>query len=244
MYPLRIITDFDGPIMDVSERYYQVYQFCLTQIKQDEQPVTMLSKSEFWQCKRSQVPERQIGQQSGLDEAQAKEFARLRRDTVHTLPYLVHDIPVPGAVDTLHYIKRLGIDLAVMTMRRVRELDEALERCDLGHFFPEDRRYCLSNDYVKTADVKDKPLLMQRAIAELPPASDMWMVGDTEADIVAAKTHGVKSVAVLSGIRNRDRLSQHNPDYIVDNLAEAVKLILAQTTCSPDALHFREVVCH
>jgi len=28
---LRLITDFDGPIMDVSERYYQVYQYCLQQ---------------------------------------------------------------------------------------------------------------------------------------------------------------------------------------------------------------------
>jgi len=27
---LRLITDFDGPIIDVSERYYNVYKFCWT----------------------------------------------------------------------------------------------------------------------------------------------------------------------------------------------------------------------
>jgi phosphoglycolate phosphatase-like HAD superfamily hydrolase len=33
---------------------------------------------------------------------------------------------------------------------------------------------------------------MERALRELPPTSDVWMVGDTEADMIAAKTHGVK----------------------------------------------------
>jgi len=62
---LRLITDFDGPIMDVSERYYQVYQYCLKQVQEPGQAVTQLSKSEFWQLKRAQVPERQIGLMSG-----------------------------------------------------------------------------------------------------------------------------------------------------------------------------------
>jgi len=55
---LRIFTDFDGPIMDVSERYYQVYQYCLKEAKESEQPVTRLSKAEFWRLKRAQVPAR------------------------------------------------------------------------------------------------------------------------------------------------------------------------------------------
>lgn len=222
---LRLITDFDGPIMDVSERYYRVYQFCLEQTRRADQSVRQLSKEEFWRLKRSQVPERQIGQISGLDEEQALVFARLRKQTVHTLPYLIHDTPVSNAVQTLERIHELGFDLAVMTMRRVSELDEALKRCHLGRFFHPERRYCLSDDYVKTADVKDKPLLMQRALAELP-AAETWMVGDTEADIAAAKTHGIKVIAVLCGIRDRTQLSQHQPDWIVDNLSAAVDLIL------------------
>ncbi len=36
------------------------------------------------------------GEMSGLDEDQARKFAHLRRQTVHTLPYLVHDRPVVG----------------------------------------------------------------------------------------------------------------------------------------------------
>lgn len=225
---LRLITDFDGPIMDVSERYYQVYQYCLQQIQHPNQPVQPMSKAEFWECKRSRVPEPKIGISSGLDEDQAQAFAQLRRQTVHTQPYLVYDQPVPGAIDTLERLQQAGVELVVMTMRRVRELDDAFSRYDLGRFFSSDRRYCLTNDYIKTGDTKDKPLLMERALLELPPASDVWMVGDTEADMIAAKTHQIKAIGVLSGIRNKTQLSLYQPDLILNNLSEAADFLLNQ----------------
>jgi phosphoglycolate phosphatase-like HAD superfamily hydrolase len=226
---LRIITDFDGPIMDVSERYYQTYLFCLNQVVSPGQDTTTLSKDEFWRLKRSQVPERQIGQLSGLNDTQSLEFARIRRKTVHTQPYLVYDVPVPGAIATLERLHQSNLELVTMTMRRVDELDNALTRYDLGKFFAPDRRYCLSNDYSKTNDIADKTQLMTQALLELPPA-DTWMVGDTEADILSAKANGIPVIGVLSGIRDRTQLQQHEPDWIVDHLAAAVEVILSQSS--------------
>lgn len=223
---LRLITDFDGPIIDVSERYYRVYQFCLEKTRRPSQVVQELPKAEFWQLKRSRVPEKQIALNSGLDEAQAQEFVQLRRQNVHTEPYFNYDTLLPGAVDALLKIQQAGIDLAVMTMRRVRELDYAFKKYDLGRFFPENRCYCLSNDYIKTRDIEDKPLLMARALKELPPATDTWMVGDTEADITAAKNYGIKVMAVESGIRDRTQLELYHPDLIVKDLDAAVDLVL------------------
>lgn len=230
---LRIITDFDGPIMDVSERYYRVYQFCLDHVRAADQPIHPLTKAEFWRLKRSQVPEREIGQKSGLDPEQAKVFARLRRQTVHTLPYLIYDAPVPGAVAALERIQQAGIELATMTMRRTRELNAALTQYDLGRFFHPDRRYCLSDDHTKTNDVDDKTWLMGKALTELPPAKATWMIGDTEADVLSAKAHGIPVIAVLSGIRSRDRLQQHQPDAIVANLNEAVDRVQQESARVP-----------
>lgn len=223
---LRLISDFDGPIMDVSERYYQVYQDCLQKTAYKGQIIGELSKAEFWQLKRDQVSEKRIGEMSGLDEDQARKFAHLRRQTVHTLPYLVHDRPVVGSLETLQKIQELKIDLVVMTMRRVSELDHAFNRHDIGRFFAANRRYCLNNNYTKTNDVRDKTLLMAKAAKELPAAADTWMVGDTEADIAAAKSQNIKVIGVLSGIRSRSRLESYEPDYIVNNLGEAVDVIL------------------
>ena len=225
---LRLITDFDGPVMNVSERYYRVYRFCLESVSDRRQKINQLSKESFWGLKRSQMPEVEIGQRSGLSPAQSREFAQLRKDTVHQMEQLVHDEPVPGAIASLERAQAMGVNLVVMTMRRVRELDYALERYDLGRFFPENRRYCLGNDYVKTGDSKDKPKLMAAALKELPPASQTWMVGDTEADISAARFGKVPAVGVLSGIRDRDRLEFFGPDAIVDNLGAALDLIESQ----------------
>ncbi len=225
---LRIITDFDGPIIDVSERYYRVYEYCLQKIRRPEQQVRELSKAEFWQMKRSRVPEKQIGVMSGLDEAQAQEFSQLRKQTIHTQPYFEYDTLAPGVVETLSKVQSAGIDLVVMTMRRERELDYAFKKYDLGRFFPENRCYCLSNDYIKTRDTDDKPLLMARAIGELPPAIDTWMVGDTEADIISAKKQGIKVIAVECGIRDRAQQELYHPDLIVKDFSSAVNSLLEQ----------------
>lgn len=223
---IRIITDFDGPISDVSERYYQVYLLSLEKNRHQTQQVRVLSKEEFWKLKRSRVPEKQIGIISGLEEKQAENFALLRKQTVHTQPFFDYDVLATGAVQALLKTKKAGFDLAVMTMRRERELEYALQKFDLYQFFPENRRYCLSNDYVKTRDVDDKPLLMERALQELPPVEQTWMIGDTEADITAAKKHHVKSIGVECGIRDRTQLESCHPDIIVNNLIEAVDLIV------------------
>jgi phosphoglycolate phosphatase-like HAD superfamily hydrolase len=147
---------------------------------------------------------------------------------VHTEPYFEYDSLIPGAIEALLKVQQAGVDLAVMTMRRVRELDYAFKKYNLERFFPENRCYCLSNDYVKTRDIEDKPLLMARALAELPPATNTWMVGDTEADITAAKKHGIQVMAVESGIRDRTQLELYHPDLIVQDLSSAVNLILKE----------------
>lgn len=222
---LRLITDFDGPIMDVSDRYYHVYTLCLATYQRPDQFIKKLPKAEFWRLKRAQVPEWQIGRLSGLDPEQARAFAAMRARIVHDVAYLAYDRLIPGAVATLEACQRAGFDLVVMTMRRDRELAAPLKRHRLDRFFAPTHRYCIDDHYLKTDDVHDKPLLMARALAELPPATDTWMVGDTEADIAAAQAHGVKIIAVLSGIRDRPHLAQHQPDYIVNNLQEAFELI-------------------
>ncbi|MEM7725348.1 MAG: HAD family hydrolase [Cyanobacteria bacterium P01_A01_bin.45] len=225
---LRIITDFDGPIIDVSPRYYRVYQICLEKHRRPQQQIKKLSLDQFWLQKRQHIPEIEIGIASGLDEIQAKAFAKLRKEIVHTHPYFQLDTLKPGVIDTLLKIQKAGFDLAVMTMRRHSELEYALETHNLGKFFPENRRFCLSDDYVKTRDVEDKPLLMRNSLSTLPTAQDTWMIGDTEADIAAAKKHNIKVIGIECGIRDRNQLEMYSPDFIVQDFNQAVDFIISK----------------
>jgi phosphoglycolate phosphatase-like HAD superfamily hydrolase len=222
---MRIITDFDGPIMDLADRYYHVYQLCLAQVREPDQSIKILTKAEFWTYKRAKISEQQVGIESGLTAAQAEIFKQIRARTAHQLQYLALDRVIPGAIAALEQIQASGVELIVMTLRRTCELNVAFEQYNLDRFFSIDRRYCLADDYQKQGDIKDKTQLMAQALSELKPEPNTWMIGDTETDIIAAQTHGINVVGVLSGIRNLDRLEQYQPDKIVDNLADAVNFI-------------------
>jgi phosphoglycolate phosphatase-like HAD superfamily hydrolase len=222
---MRIITDFDGPIMDLSDRYYHVYQLCLAQVREPNQSIKILTKAEFWTYKRAKVSEQQVGIASGLTAAQAETFKQIRDRTAHQLEYLPLDRVIPGAIPALEQIQTSGAELIVMTLRRTCELNVAFEQYNLDRFFPLDRRYCLSDDYQKQGDIKDKTQLMAQALIELKPEPNTWMIGDTETDIIAAQTHGIRVIGVLSGIRDLDRLEQYRPDRIVTDLAAAVAFI-------------------
>jgi phosphoglycolate phosphatase-like HAD superfamily hydrolase len=222
---LRLITDFDGPLMDVSGRYYHVYQVCLEKIGGNRGGIRQLSKSEFWQLKRNRVPEAEIGRISGLEEQEAQSFAKMRLETVHDLCYFQYDTIIPNSLDALLKAQKMGMDLVLMTMRRHKELERAFQKHSLDRFFAPERRYYLADDFIKTTDVQDKPLLMDKAQKELSPLQHTWMVGDTEADIAAAKKHNIPVIGVLSGIRSQEQLEKYQPDHIVENLSLAVDLI-------------------
>lgn len=67
---------------------------------------------------------------------------------------------------------------------------------------------------------------MQRAQANLPTVEKQWMIGDTEADIIAAQSFAVPAIAVLSGIRNQAQLEKYKPQQIFPNLITSVAAIL------------------
>ena len=55
-----------------------------------------------------------------------------------------------------------------------------------------------------------------------------WMIGDTTSDMLAARTAGVRSILVRTGEAGRDGKYQVTPDHVVDDLASAADLILAE----------------
>lgn len=228
MISKRLFTDFDGPIMDVSARYFKVYQDCLERIRLPQQKITSLTKTQFWQMKRSQIPETEIARQSGLiEKGQAQEFAELRRAIIHTAPYFVYDRLIENAIAALEIAENAGIELAVITMRRQRELEPVLRYYQLNRFFPLERRFYLQNEYQKTGDTLDKPLLMAKAIAILPYVEKQWIVGDTEADILAGKRFRLQTIGILSGIRDEYQLRLQNPDQILPDLKTAICQIIS-----------------
>ncbi|SMH41659.1 MULTISPECIES: HAD family hydrolase [Cyanophyceae] len=226
---VRLISDFDGVVVDLSERYYRVYRWRLTQVVEPEQTLSPLTKEEFWALKRQKTSQTDIGLRSGLREDQLPEFKRLRDGHVHRLENMVHDRLIEGSLEALTAAQSWGWEVMTVTMRRYSELDKILQLHPvLQDIFPGDRRFCLPDSTDRNQDFYQKPLLMGESLARLRPKVTTWMVGDTEADIHSAQSHNIPVIAVLSGIRDRQLLAAHNPDFIVENLWEAVQLIREQ----------------
>ena len=123
---MRLILDFDGVIADLSERYYRVYRWSLTQIATPDQNIAPLSKSDFWQLERIKTPRPEIAIKSGLTESQTAKYMQLRKDNAHALENMVHDQIIEGSLQALQIAKDLGWEIMTVTMRRQRELAEVI----------------------------------------------------------------------------------------------------------------------
>jgi phosphoglycolate phosphatase len=64
-------------------------------------------------------------------------------------------------------------------------------------------------------------------LKEISP-SNIWVIGDTPADIICARAIGAKVMAVCTGVDEAELLATHMPDSLVDDLAnlEEVSSIL------------------
>ncbi len=213
--PMTLFFDLDGPILDVSRRYYRLHSELVLQL--GGMP---MDEANYWERKRDREP---LSALLALDlkpipGESAQTYRQLWREKIEWPASLAADTVVPGAREQLAALQTTH-HLVLVTLRQCREnLEAQLERLQLGPFF-------------------------EAVISAAPPAEEAWkvkqelirssswmngsgcIVGDTEVDIRAGKALGLITVAVLSGIRNRRCLALEKPDFLVEGLRELPRLV-------------------
>jgi len=69
---------------------------------------------------------------------------------------------------------------------------------------------------------------MKRAeahVGEAVPAGDIFVIGDTQRDILHAKEAGVRTVAVATGRTTEEELARHEPDHLFRDLSSTQKVL-------------------
>ena len=133
--------------------------------------------------------------------------------------YLALDASEPsplfdGAMKVLQSLKEQGHQLAVATGKSRRGLDRILSHMQLQEFFDSSR--CA--DETRS---KPHPQMLQEILAETStPEAEAMMIGDTDFDILMAKSTGIEAVAVTYGAHSLDRLNKSNPDRMINQLSE------------------------
>jgi histidinol-phosphate phosphatase family protein len=71
--------------------------------------------------------------------------------------------------------------------------------------------------------------MIQKAVADLNiDLAQSWLIGDTTTDLQTAKNAGLRSILVRTGSGGKDGKHAAPPDFIAENLAEAVQMLFGR----------------
>ncbi len=119
-----------------------------------------------------------------------------------------------GVHDTLAALERHGMLLAVATGKSRRGLDRELRLHGLDRAFVASR--CADE-----SPSKPHPGMLLELLDELAVApGEALMVGDTEYDMVMARSAGVPAVAVRCGVHDEARLQRFAPRAVIDHVRD------------------------
>lgn len=233
---LTVFCDFDGPIIDVSNRYYTTYKLGLAETQAYYQaqgvalPLQRLSKQQFWQMKQDRVPDLEIAMRSGLQGDQIDFFLGRVMALVNQPALLAQDALQEGVHRALVKLRSQGVRLVLVTLRCQLQATQVLKHYGLTRLFSgvygTDDRHAA---YLNYAEAKTQ--LLKKAIAEQLQFTNgpttAWMVGDTEADLLAGQALSIPTIALTCGIRSPYYLKQFNPTHMESNLLAATRYLLA-----------------
>ncbi len=110
--------------------------------------------------------------------------------------------------------------LSVVTTKTGLYSQELLEHMNIMKYF----EHITGREHVKYPKPHPEPIHRTLDLMNIKQTCNIWMVGDTELDLLAAQSAGINCVGVLCGYGEEETLKQHTP-YITKNSFEAVKLI-------------------
>lgn len=234
-----IFCDFDGPIVDVSDRYYATYRQGLQLVEQQglarAQPIAVrpISKAQFWTFKQNRIPDRQIAHWSGLEGHQIDDFLAQVNHIVNHPSLLRHDQVQAQAREALAMFQQCGVRLVLVTLRCPDQVRGFLSQNNLeggvSELFGMPR-----TDAAYTNQAHHKVERLQTAMVAQQrqgySVKNAWMIGDTEADIMAGQTLGLETVALTCGIRSRNYLQGFRPTCLMPDLWAAAQRLQRQVT--------------
>ncbi|MEH6650025.1 MAG: phosphoglycolate phosphatase [Motiliproteus sp.] len=121
----------------------------------------------------------------------------------------------PGVLECLRELQRRSVAMALVTNKPAQFLPSILQTLELDGFFGQ----VIGGDTL--AQKKPHPLPLQHCLQHVGVTADKaLMVGDSAADVGAARAAGVKVVAVSYGYSFPQPVAASQPDWLVDCVTE------------------------
>jgi len=229
-----LFCDFDGPLVDVADRYYATYCQGLSDTQAQFAtpggllPVYQLSREQFWRLKTNRIPDTKIAACSGLQGEVVAWFLARVREIVNDPALLAHDRLQPNARQALRLLRSHGIQVVIVTLRQSSQVVEFLRQHQLDWAI-RDIYGAVDAQAAYANHAEHKIHRLQVAIADQrrqgQAIDTAWMVGDTEADILAGQAAQLPTIGLTCGVRNRLYLQRFHPNHLHSDLWSAAQWI-------------------
>jgi phosphoglycolate phosphatase len=124
---------------------------------------------------------------------------------------------LPGAKEAVELAATFA-QLGIVTTKTGKYSEILMEHFGLMHYF----KVLIGREHVEHPKPHAEPIFKALEAFEGFKKEDVWMIGDTELDLIAADAAGVNSIAVLSGYGTKEQLAKFT-DVIFSDSYEAVK---------------------
>ena len=170
-----------------------------------------------------------------------------KREAISALLEKISETHDPSLVDNIFSEFRVSLDQNLNklsceipgTTDIFRELRKQKIRIAVGSGFPHSvvenivklLKWTDAVDFISSAEKeghgRPNPCLVKSAMKEynISNARQVIKVGDTKLDIQEGKNAGCWTVAVLTGTQEKEKLSEENPDFIIDSVADMPEVI-------------------
>lgn len=156
----------------------------------------------------------------GVSEDRVWDFVDTYKKRYRTISKIKTEL-LPNAVDAIELASTFAT-LGIVTTKTGLYSQELMEHFGVMHHF----KVLIGREHVEQPKPHAEPIL--KALEQLPFDEDVWMIGDTELDLLCARDSKVNSIAVLCGYGTKESLKKHTK-HIFDDAYEAVKFLNTET---------------
>ena len=124
-----------------------------------------------------------------------------------------------GVNEVLDYLINKDVKISLLTTKAQDQAEKIIRHFNLDEKF----NYTMGRRNGMAHKPSPEPLITICDNLNVPP-SETLIVGDTELDIQCGKNANAKTCGVLYGYRDRAQIENENPDLIISELNELIKL--------------------
>jgi len=215
-----VIFDLDGTLASFNLDYKTVRAEVKSILVRMGVPASVLSVNEsiFEMLRKTEIFVKNSGKPARfLEEVRGEAFAIAEK---YELEAAMSTSLLPGAVDTLKALRRMGLKIGLCTINSEKSMNYILKRFGIAHFFD------VTVPRNKVNHFKPHPEHVEVALKVLgASAKETVVIGDSSVDMQSAKELKAIAVGLPTGVSTVEQLTNNGANYIITSITDLPLLI-------------------